>query len=282
MSRVYEALKGVVQESLHRSKANSIFMARSKDSEGLIVNDKMEELQEIVADWIDTLKAAVEEREAVVAGEVQRTEQAIENLKGKIAVLEAKLTNTQAIVQAKESTIKGLEQDINAKIQELENQARSNSELLAERERQVNDLKSKLKLVKNGINETSSFFRQVEEALAAVDAQDIATPVPAEELTRKGEKPVDVQFNAVGGKSNAVDAAQGTVPRKFFDRMTVALSHVLGPKASTVVRDHVAALGESMERFPKARVKELIEIVSQEIPDDNLKIGFREVLGESR
>jgi len=57
---------------------------------------------------------------------------------------------------------------------------------------------------------------------------------------------------------------------------------VLGPKASTVVRDHVAALGESMERFPKARVKELIEIVSQEIPDDNLKIGFREVLGESR
>ena len=71
------------------------------------------------------------------------------------------------------------------------------------------------------------------------------------------------------------------MPPKFFDRMSVALTHVLGPKASTIVRDHVAALGESTERFPKARVPELIEKVSQEISDDNLKIGFREVLSDS-
>jgi hypothetical protein len=63
--------------------------------------------------------------------------------------------------------------------------------------------------------------------------------------------------------------------------MTVALTHVLGPGASVIVRGHVAALGESMERFPKARVAELVEIVSQEIADKNLKIGFREVLGAS-
>jgi len=64
--------------------------------------------------------------------------------------------------------------------------------------------------------------------------------------------------------------------------MTAALTHVLGPGASIVVRGHVAALGESMERFPQVRVTELVEIVSQEIADKNLKIGFREVLDESQ
>jgi hypothetical protein len=79
-----------------------------------------------------------------------------------------------------------------------------------------------------------------------------------------------------------MDTAQETVSPKFFDRMTAALTHVLGPMASVIVRGHVTALGESMERFPQARVTELVDIVSQEIADKNLKIGFREVLDESR
>jgi hypothetical protein len=85
---------------------------------------------------------------------------------------------------------------------------------------------------------------------------------------------------ARGVTSKAIDTAQEPVSGKFFDRMTVALTHVLGPRASIIVRGHVAALGESMEEFPKARAAELVEIVSQELVDENLKIGFREVLGD--
>lgn len=280
MSRVYEALKEVVQDRLQRSKANSIRMAPTKDSDASILDGKLEQLQEIVADWLDTLKAAIKEHEAVASDEVQRAEQVIESLRANIAALEAKLTNTEAIIEARESTIKGLEQNIDAKIQGLESQARKHAELLAERERQVNDLKSKLKLLKNAIKETSSFFRRAEEALAAVDAEDAGTSFPSEEWTRREDKLVNVRLNGMGVTSDEMDAAQETVPQKFFDRMTVALSHVLGPKASQVVPDHVTALGESMERFPKARVAELIEAVSQEIRDENLKIGFREVLDE--
>ena len=71
-----------------------------------------------------------------------------------------------------------------------------------------------------------------------------------------------------------------TVPAKFFDRMTTALGHVVGPRAPVIVRDHVASLGESTETFPKARIPELLDLVSREISDENLKVGFREVVGE--
>jgi hypothetical protein len=37
-----------------------------------------------------------------------------------------------------------------------------------------------------------------------------------------------------------------------------------------------------MEKFPKARAGELVEIVSQELVDENLKVGFREVLGDGQ
>ena len=45
----------------------------------LFWDDKMEELEEIVAGWIGTLKVAVLEREALVSGEVQRAEQLTES-----------------------------------------------------------------------------------------------------------------------------------------------------------------------------------------------------------
>jgi hypothetical protein len=281
MSRVYEALKQVVQERLQRSKANPIRTAQVKESDPASLDNRMEELHEIVADWIDTLKPMLKERETALSGELHNAEQVIESLRVNITALEAMVTNTEEIVHAKEVALKELQQQIDAKTQELENHTKKNGELLAEREKQVNELKSKLKLVKNGIKESSSFFRQAEEALSTVDAEEPGTPFPSDEWTRREDKPVGVEVNGGAGTSNALDGSQEIVPQKFFDRMTVALTHVLGRKAAKVVRDHVEALGESTERFPKARVTELIEAVSREIPDENMKIGFREVLGES-
>ena len=60
--------------------------------------------------------------------------------------------------------------------------------------------------------------------------------------------------------------------------MTRELSEVFGPVASIIVRDHVKAVGESMEKFPKTRIAELLENVSKEIPDEKVKISFRERL----
>jgi hypothetical protein len=46
-----------------------------------------------------------------------------------------------------------------------------------------------------------------------------------------------------------------------------------------IIRDHVKAVGESMEQFLQTRVTELLKIVSEEIPEKNGKNSFRERVG---
>ena len=279
MSRVYESLKEVVQETLQRNKISSITPSGKKSGDPSDLNGKMEELEEVFVSWIGSFKEAIKEREAVVLSKLLQAEKTIETLRENIAALETKLAQTEKIVHAKEATIKELEK-FNAKVQELEIEVRNNKELLAHRDSQVNSLKSQLKLLKNRIMEMSSVFKQAEEVLLGIDLQDGGGGLSTEHLTKGEEKLVGFQSGSMGVTANAKEAEQETVSPKFLDRMTVALTHVLGPRASMIVRDRVAALGESTERFPKARVMELIEIVSQEIPDKNLRIGFREILDE--
>jgi hypothetical protein len=70
------------------------------------------------------------------------------------------------------------------------------------------------------------------------------------------------------------------VPQGFFDRMVHGLAEVSGPIASVVVRDQIAALGATAETFPKSRIVELIESVSQVIPDKRLKAHFQQRMSE--
>jgi hypothetical protein len=57
--------------------------------------------------------------------------------------------------------------------------------------------------------------------------------------------------------------------------MNQELNMILGPQAKTIVCEHVAALGESIEEFPKARLAELLEMLSKEIVNEPLRISFR-------
>ncbi len=220
--------------------------------------------------------------EAAVAEAVNRAklaEKVAESSEAQIIALKGELSETERIVHTKDANTQELVEHLHGKIQELECQVRNNEELLANRERQVQDFKLKLRALKNWIEGMSPFFRQAEEALAVADVQELGTDWPREPL-KKEEKLTAIEPITRRVTSKAMDTAQETVSGKFFDRMTVALTHVLGPRASIIVRGHVAALGESMEEFPKARAAELVEIVSQELVDENLKVGFREVLGD--
>jgi chromosome segregation ATPase len=424
MGKVYRSLTGVVQETLHRSKANSMVSAREKASDVANLNDATEEFEKIIVDRIGRLRAAVRDSQAVVAGEFQNAEQVIQTLRTNIAVLEAKLgemedtvrrkdvasqrmqenlstkirdlqsavekreealerqmsevndlkskmdaqgkqvtqleqaiqhakaetaseakraaqitassnaksitleaqlRETQEIVRGKDSTLKGLEQNHLAKIQDLESQLRTKEKDLADRNKEVNDLKSEVKLLTKGIKERSSLFRQA-EALADIQAEDILADSQAQntgtadagkQLKTAEEKPaasqstapiaiykamaaqnigavdagkqlktgevklVTSRFQDVGVTSNVRSAAPETVSREAFDRIIREfgeLTNVMGPIASLVVRDHVKALGESMGKFPKTRLTELIEALSGS--DDKLKTSFCQRLGE--
>jgi hypothetical protein len=308
MRKVYESIEGLMQKTLQRSKAATA-IARLKGSTASSLDDEMEKLQKMVVDRLGGLKAAVKAGEAVVADEAKQAEQLIESLKVNVAALEAKvketedtvrrneaasqslekslteklaplearLKETEQIVQEKASAIQTLEQSSTTKIQDLESRLRDNEKLLADRDAQINDLTSQLNTLTHGIKEVSSFFRQA-EALAGVEAPGVGAVASGEPSKGGKKKPPTSQFMGSAVTSNTRNAAQETVPPDFFDDITRELTEFLGPMASVVVRERVASLGESMGKFPKARVPELLETISQEILDDTSKASFRERL----
>lgn len=73
---------------------------------------------------------------------------------------------------------------------------------------------------------------------------------------------------------------QNGVPAEFFKRMIDGLADVLGPISPIIVRNQITALGESPEAFPSNRLGELIDSVSQQIPDKKQKTRFLEKMRE--
>jgi hypothetical protein len=121
----------------------------------------------------------------------------------------------------------------------------------------------------------SSFFKQA-EALATVETQNVGEVVPVQSLKGPEPKTTEPQHENSELASQAADAAPQTLSRLFFNHVISELAEVLGPFSLIIVRDHVRALGESMETFPRARVMELVETLSKEITDEKLKVRFRE------
>ena len=74
--------------------------------------------------------------------------------------------------------------------------------------------------------------------------------------------------------------ARESVPAPFFDRMISALTEAMGPMAAFVMRERLGAMGESLEAFPKWRFRELVELTSQEILSDRLKIRYGALMSE--
>jgi hypothetical protein len=221
----------------------------SRDSE---VNDLKSKI-DVLVEQATHLELAIQQAKGEAANEAQHAEQVIEGLKAKIAALEAQLTQTEPIVGGTDWTIKGLDQD---------------------RDRQVIDLNAELEHQTNGVNEKSSFFSKA-EALA----QDIGTVVGGKHSKTGEEKPANSHFQAAGVTSIVTDAARETVSPDAFARMIAEfskLTNVIGSIASLIVRDHVRALGESMQEFPQTRLTDLLESLSREISDDKLKADFRE------
>ena len=82
----------------------------------------------------------------------------------------------------------------------------------------------------------------------------------------------ELGFHQKDGGRNGHDAAgfagrnsNGVVPRSFFERMAAELNGTGAGDPSATVSKRVGALGESMDAFPKVRLWELAQKVSEEI-----------------
>ena len=104
-------------------------------------------------------------------------------------------------------------------------------------------------------------------------------------ITRKiPSQPQDVSESILQQPSVKVAESAGTrsdfVPRIVFDELSVILVDAMGPMASIVLKDRVASLGESLDRFPEDKLKALIELVSDEILDPSMRQDFQNLVQE--
>src|SRR5882724_2070042 len=232
---------------------------------------------------IGELELANRKTQEEAASHAKRAEDLAETSQAKITVLESHLKVTEKLAHQKESTIKALEQKLTAKLQEFESMAKDKRELLTSRDSEISDLKSQLKRLTKGIGEMSSFFRQA-EALADIEGQDVSTAAQNEPVGEVEEKPVAVQSNIARVTPIVADAAGEMVSPEIFQRIINELAqvtNVMAPLASLLVHQQAKALGESVEKFPRTRLPELLEGLVKEISDENRQIDFRQRLAQS-
>ena len=68
------------------------------------------------------------------------------------------------------------------------------------------------------------------------------------------------------------------VSAQFFDYMTRIATAAMGPMAHLVLRDQIAALGESQDAFPQLKLKHLIDLISREILNETMRERFQHMM----
>ncbi len=217
---------------------------QSRDQEIVDHKSKAEVLVKQVAEF----GIAIQQQKAEAAAEANRAEELIESFNTRVAALESQVTESMELVQGKEETITALEQKLAAEIQQFENELKNKKSLLADQDAEINYLRSKVEVLTGKIHKLSSFLKQA-EALASIEAQTTS--------------------------NEDTSVAQQTMGPEFFVLISQQLAKIVGSKAETILRDRVAALGESIDNFPNSRLHHLLESLSEEIKSEPLRIGFR-------
>jgi len=222
------------------------------------------------------LEAAHTKAQQRFADQARRAEELRENSEHKIAALEAQLIETQEFARQKTSAIEELEQELVAKAQEFEATLKGKNEILTQRDSEVADLKAQLKRLTKSISHVSLLFKEA-EALTGIETSKTKA-VREEPLPEIPDQPISSHSqNDKRIRRISPDAVSETVSAETFQKIITELgqaTNVIGPLASLMVHQQAKALGESVEKFPRARLPELLEGLAKEIPDENLQMYF--------
>ncbi|HEX5608414.1 MAG TPA: hypothetical protein VFY96_17970 [Candidatus Binatia bacterium] len=211
-----------------------------------------------------------------LADQTRRAEELRKNSQNKIAALEAQLIQTEDLARQKTLATKQLQQELAAKPQEFEATLKSKDESLAQRDSEIADLKAQLKRLTKGISDVSLLFKEA-EAMTGVETHKT--------VASGNEPPPEIADPAISSRPQndekittiLPDALFETVSAETFQRIISELgqaTNVIGPLASLMVHQQAKALGESVEKFPRARLPELLEALAKEISDENLQMYF--------
>jgi general secretion pathway protein A len=116
-----------------------------------------------------------------------------------------------------------------------------------------------------------------------VPIKPVAKPTAHPEFAHKSKNAHQI-LNTPGRPENTSQNKFEVIPafvsNGFFESMAHALVEALGPMASIIIQDQVAAMGESKNAFPTVRLTQLIDEASREIANEEMKIQFHELMSK--
>jgi hypothetical protein len=114
--------------------------------------------------------------------------------------------------------------------------------------------------------------RSVADIARALGIEEGKVTEVAETLFRSGVLQV-----APGSAPPPRPTVNGTV----FDQISVELARAVGPMAVLTLEEEIANLGEAREMFPRDRIPELVERLSQTIRDGTKRLRFQQIMLEA-
>ena len=100
-------------------------------------------------------------------------------------------------------------------------------------------------------------------------APSLRRPVLANEVA-VSPRPVEILHH-----TRPVDASGGEIPSKVLEAIVESLTDSMGPMASVIVREQVRKINGSAKNFPREKLTQLIEVLSEEIFDGDVRDLFR-------
>jgi hypothetical protein len=126
----------------------------------------------------------------------------------------------------------------------------------------------------------SYLFRKA-EVLKEFDSEERDTPHADQRGPLAAEKVAVIPSNEAP-RMAATEAE--TVSREVIQSITnelARIANIIAPLASLMVHQQAKALGESLEKFPKTRLQQLLEGLAKEVARGNPNLDCRQRLAES-
>ena len=290
MSRIYESLKKGMQDSLQRTKVTPITRLNSTESS---LDDAVTLFEAGIADCVGALKFCVKEAEAVATEKVRRANKVIQNLNRNIAALDGRIKDMEESANKQALAVQKKEDTLVCKIHELEDKLQKKTKITESRVAEVTVLKYKIDSQAKRLVELESTIRRVKEEAGRINVSEEELTDSKKTCLKKDEhsnakvqltenKPPhkESHFFDKDNESKTFQERDETVSPFGLASITAELVEFIGPMASVIVHDHVAALGESKERFPKARVTELLDLITREVEDESVRSALRDRLSK--
>jgi chromosome segregation ATPase len=174
MGKVIQSVRGMVQGTLNRKKIDTSDMNQPNENGGLDhvgdLDHVMDELEKAVANGMAKLKTAVKDDRALGASEVQRAEQAAEELRLTVSGLEAQLRAAEETVRRKEAASQRIEEGLRAELRDLQSALKEKEDTVEQRNFQITDLQSKTGKLTEQVGQLESDLEQ-SRRVAASDLQ---------------------------------------------------------------------------------------------------------------